>query len=479
MNGIPSAITPVASAMNATGIGYGGIKGVSWLCATAPLVLPTYVEHQIQILGRTIFQMFDYLAQEYGKDLGLTRLLNHKVPTTIPRIVEFGKQGERGRVEIIRPDIVLIKDQTGKLVPVVTEIESAPAGFGMGHAMQVGYGLPNTAVEAMIEFLDGRPLVVFATHEWAEYTWDIASFLSALRARGVEAELWFDRPLAEVHAQAQRWTRHSESAPWSVDFVGRLRALEFDHFVKGFDSLPTDIGNPILYRFGYFDNLGTETLETMRQWIDGGATIVNPLHFFLESKVSLAASQLTAQVLKTQRDDAGKAQRYYAEERVLLHRFGAKKLAVLDRHIAETHVLDLGYADITSLVRNRQDWLTKFAGYDHGNQSWGARSVDFGGDGLTREEWIASLSKRLTLDHPVVAQRYHSSVKFDVQGITGQGTEDYIRDASIRITPILYRWQNGLVKIGGIFATFRHGLKVHGATDCVMAPVVFAEEVHQ
>ncbi|MDP3793281.1 MAG: hypothetical protein Q8R07_00850, partial [Candidatus Uhrbacteria bacterium] len=115
--------------MEATGIGYKGLEGVSWLHLTDPLQLPKAVQVMLMATARALFLLFDAVGELFGHDETLTRFLSHGKPDRIPALMTSG------RMDFIRPDIVLATHpETGAWLPVATELESAPAGHGMTHA---------------------------------------------------------------------------------------------------------------------------------------------------------------------------------------------------------------------------------------------------------------------------------------------------------------------------------------------------------
>ena len=458
MEGDTAGFEPKIQAINSTGYGYMGINGVSFYPAYRPVVLPGYLEEQLFDLGSGIFLLCDAVKQLYGQDKALTDLLDHKVPFYVPKLMDEGSVG------IIRPDVVLVRDtQTGRLRFVVTELESCPGGQGLTYAIQLAYGLSTDVVDRFVQYLSGRTFTVLATYQWAEYVWEQAAFCQALRERGVKAKILFDRSLDFLHERAKRRWKVPDAAPkhiknnWDTDFLGRLQKLGFSEFVKGEDTLPDDIGTGVIYRFGYFDNFRQTVLNKMRLWQSQGAVIVNPLQFPLESKVLMAAIRNSAV-----RD-------------LVTERGGLGILNALDSYVAETRLLVDDSKLLKELTTDRGYWLTKFAAWDGNNQSWGARSLCVGSQNSV-ESWQDHLRGQMALGFPVIAQHVISSVRYDVAYVDIDDKVKVMPDCRTRYTPFLYRGPNGTVLLGGGSMTLRSKtFRIHGATDAVEVPVVFAD----
>lgn len=442
--------------MNGTGIGYKGLEGVSWLPGVVPFDLGAGFLAALKSLGNALFCFFDTVVDMYGQDTALTELLNRKRPDRISPMMLRGTMG------MIRPDVVAVKDsRTGLLRPVVTELESCPAGQGMAHAMQVGYGLAPDMLDGMVALLGGRPFVVMATHQWSEYVWDQATFCHQLRQRGVDARVVFDAELGQIDQEARKNWNPPKGLPaylagaWRRDFLRRLHESPYADIVHGVAELPKTVGDAVVFRFGYFDNFSASALDTMARWQEQGADIVNPLQFGLESKALMAAIWLPSV--------AGEITRRYGEE----------TLAVLQRAVAETRLLDSTFSDVREFVEDQQLWLTKFAGWDGNNQSWGARSLSVGAQ-ISPREWETSLRERAELPHPVVAQHLIASAAWDIPYLDHDGVVRSIKDARIRVTPFFLRDKQGAVRHCGSTATFRSGsFRIHGASDAVEMPIIY------
>lgn len=452
--------------MNATGVGYKGFVGVSWRASVEPVVLPAHVGTQINALARAIFLFHDAVRELYPESTRLQHLLTHKKPDRILPIMM------RDSVDIVRPDIVVVRDKDGTFRPVVTELESAPAGQGMAHAMQVGYGLEPTVMSEFVRYLAGRPFRIIATHEWGEYTWDQGVWVDQLRKRGVDAELWFDRPLDEVVALAAKWQMPPGMpshmlAQWDTDFLGRLKATGFDAFVRGFKEgeMPEPPSGSALFRFAYFDNFSADLLRRIEHWANSGCSVINGHRFCLETKVLMAAAwepEVVAWITERDGDAVG----------------------VLQRCLAETRLLSTGFVDLDKMMGTttevrpegepaRNWWLTKFAAWDGKNQSWGSRSLAVGNE-MAEIQWRESLVERLLLPHAVVAQHMILSHDYDVRWVGPDGRSEMLKAGKIRVTPFFLRMPSGEVLSVGTTGTWRVGTaRIHGATDAVEGPIVF------
>lgn len=439
----------------ATGVGYKGLSGVSWLPGLTEMVFDHKVEARTVALGEAIFALTDAVAALWESEPGLRVMLSYKVPDRIPRITA------RHPVRIIRPDIVLVNDGDSYR-PVCTELESCPAGQGMTHAMQRGYGLSTDMVDEFVVMLDGRPFTVVATNEWSEYVWDQGAFVAALRQLGVDARLVFDRPLSYIQDQVAgngplAWKAPSAAGQavaqaWNTDFLGRLNDLGWTDFVSG-GELPDKLEG-VAFRFGYFDNFGQADLQKMFVWLEQGLDIINGLDFFHESKVLMAAIGLPA------------------VGRWIVEHYGEPLLEVLDQCVATTRLLHPNFCDLDELRGHRPYWLSKFAAWDGRNQSWGSRSIDLG-SAMSTEGWNRSLDDRLRLPHPVVVQHIIKSAQFSRPYVNGQ--VNLMTGGRIRVTPFLLRRKDGTTVHAGSTATLRAGtFRIHGATDALEMPIRFS-----
>ncbi len=454
--GQPVNLNGTVTTMNATGIGYKGLSGVSWLPSLKPIPLAKYLEDVLVGIGDAIFLLYDAVAHLYEqKDPDVVSLLSHKVPSRI------SKMSLPGTVDIIRPDIVISSAEDGSHRFVITELESCPAGQGMTHAMQTGYKLSPAMADEFTTYLDGRDFVVLATHEWSEYTFEQAVFVKALRDRGVRAFILLDEDLGVIHNLAlAKWKAPKELPPallssWDTNFLGRLRKYGFNEFVFG-ETLPVKIGaSAVYYRFGYFDNFSSEWLNQMRVWQENGATIINPLQYYLESKSLMAAAKLPTV-------------RAWISDR--------NKLVVetLDSCLAETRLIHSGLTSPEDLTNNRHYWLTKFAAWDGNNKSWGSRSLEFGSQ-HSDTSWMINIKDMSRLDHPVVVQHVIAPAEFQVAYAAADGTAQEFNRGRSRLTPFLLRGEHGTVHCGSTITLRENTVRIHGASDAVEGPVIFTD----
>ncbi|OGY78746.1 MAG: hypothetical protein A3B74_03060 [Candidatus Kerfeldbacteria bacterium RIFCSPHIGHO2_02_FULL_42_14] len=443
--------------MDATGIGYKGMSGVSWIPALEPIVLPTELRQQLQRLADAVLLLNDAVTACYTSDSALQDLLTRNVPSRIPQIMA------PGTVDVIRPDIVIVREKDG-FRPVVTELESAPAGMGMLHAMEVGYGVDTTMLDRFIEYLDGRQYVIFATHQWAEYTFELAVFCQALRTRGVPAWIIFDRLLETVQEHARKTWQLPPNAPehvcnaWDTDFLGRITRLGFREFIRGSHELPKQFDDrTVVYRFGYFDNFSRGTLEQMLEWQQQGITVINPVQFPLESKVLMAAIGIpSVRRWITERDE--------------------EAVWVLQTCLAETRLLNgCTETELSEYTNDRPFWISKYAAWDGNNQSWGSRSLEVGAQHLV-SGWEGILRQRRECAWPVVVQHMINSARFTVGCVNSDGKIAIKTDLRNRLTPFFLRGKDGKAVMTSSMITLRgNTIRIHGATDAVETLVVYRD----
>ena len=183
--------------MNETGIGWGGVQGISWSPAVEPFVLPTTLKEQLHSLGEAVFLLYDSVHALYHTDELIRRFVSYKFPDYLPPLLA------PGRLTLFRLDMVLVPIEVGTYQPVVTEVEVAPSNTGLTHCMQEAYCLPTDVVDRFIEYLAGRPYVVFLSHSYKQGVFEQAVFCQALRERVVNARIVFDQPLEALHQKAQ------------------------------------------------------------------------------------------------------------------------------------------------------------------------------------------------------------------------------------------------------------------------------------
>jgi len=453
--------------MDATGIGFAGIEGVWWLPAAEPFKLPQELSRELAAIGAALFALFDAVGQLYGTPAGaaggLDQLLEYRVPADITRL------HAPGQVLGVRPDFQLrplLKPPYYQLV--ATELEICPSAHGFAHAMQVGYGVPTDLIDAFVRLLDGRELLFVSTGEWSEFLFEQLAFCRALAEARARARLLCATPiaaLAERVRQGECWQPpmfgiKRRPAGWNEDVLARVQEHGFDQFLwPDAPGWPDNVGDALVFRFGYFDCFTPAQLDRMREWQTRGATFINPTTFIFDSKAVLAALQLPA------------VRQHIAER-------AGGALAVLDRCIPET--LLVRPDTIAQLSRQREDWVIKYAGFDHGNQAWGGRSLRIGAQ-YTPEEWLATLHACLQLPWPVVAQRAIATAHIDVAYIDPDNALHWMRQGATRLRSFVLRDATNPAHakraiVCGTHLTISGGtLQVSEGTDAVQAPVVFED----
>lgn len=445
--------------LRATGIGFAGIDGAWWLPATAPFPLPVAVQRELQAIADALFTLFDLVTSLYGTpigdEVGLNALLNHKVPTTILRLLT------PGRVEGLRPDFQLVRSADGQYQLVATELEICPSAHGFAHAMQIGYGLTPDLVQAYADYLAGRELIFVGTAQWSEFLIEQLAFCRALAAVGARATVLYDLPRSEfVQAveRQQRWQPPlfgvpSKPAGWRDDLTTRLHEQELWPYWRPDAQWPTAVGDTVVFRFGYFDSFAPHYLRHFAQWQAQRATLLNPTNFTLESKAILAALQL-----------AGVRRR--------IEEINPAALTILDRCIPTTLLLTPNNAD--KVLAEKDRWVVKFAGYDQGQQAWGGRSVQIGAQ-QEAADWQTIVTDYLALDCPVVAQVLTPSQRVDIAYLAQANREQWLYGGHSRLRVFLLRgnrpdrhWVSG-----AHLTVSPDRMQVSEATTSVQAPVVF------
>jgi hypothetical protein len=450
--------------MNRTGMGLAGVEGVWWLPAAEPFVLPRRLAADLAQFAPAIFTLFDVVMELYGTAsgdaCGLNRLLEYKLPPEIPRIAR------RGRVLAVRPDFQLRPlDRPPGYALVATELEICPSAHGFAHAMQVGYGLEADLVAAFARMLRGRELLFAGTSQWSEFLFEQLAFCRALEDAGAGGRVLYDQPLAALAAQVasgQRWRVPMFGIPeqppgWNADLEGRVRAHGFERFFwPNTPEWPADVGNALVFRFGYFDCFAPDKLRRMVAWEQRGATFLNPTTFILDSKVVLAALQLP-------------------RVREAIHACDCGALDALGRCIPETILVEPG--SMARLRRERGDWVVKYAGFDRGNLAWGGRSLRIGARS-SASEWADILGECLALPWPVVAQRAVPTARVDIAYLDPGGEQRLMRTGSTRLRAFMLRddapARGEQVAVAGAHLTVASGTtQVSESMDAVQAPAIF------
>ena len=459
---MPTDFTSIRRRMDATGIGFAGISGAWWLPATAPFELPRELSAELRAIGAALFALFDTVSELYGTPdgvaYGLDALLEYRVPADIPRL------HTPGRVLGVRPDFQLRPLPGPPYYQLVaTELEICPSTHGFAHAMQAGYGLPIDLVEGFARLLNGRELLFVSSGEWSEFWLEQLAFCRALAEVGARARVLPSVPLSEIAKRVRRgelWQPPmfgvaQRTEAWDDDLLGRVRAAGFERFLWPDDhGWPEDVGDALVFRFGYFDCFMPAQLGRMRQWQQRGATFLNPTSFIFDSKAVLASLQLPA-----------------LRDRIAAGDTSA--LAVLDRCIPETVLVRS--ETVARLAQEREDWVVKYAGFDRGNQAWGGRSLRIGMQ-HTPEQWQATLQSCLELPWPVVAQRAVPTAHVGIAYADAENAACWMRDGATRLRAFLLREGATGAAACGVHLTVSGGtLQVSEGTGAVQAPVVFSE----
>ena len=148
-------------------------------------------------------------------------------------------------------------------------------------------------VGEFVRFLNDRKLLIIGTHEWNLYQIDLLAFCQALAQHGVDAQVLFDRTLAEMEADIQRGNRWQIDevgldyalAEWSPSLMSHIKQHQLEPFVL--DDWPEKVGDTVIFRFGYVENFSTEHRAFFEGWQADGATFLNPFSSFLYYKKKL------------------------------------------------------------------------------------------------------------------------------------------------------------------------------------------------
>jgi hypothetical protein len=318
-------------------------------------------------------------------------------------------------------------------------------------------------VDAFARLLGKRDLLFVCTSQWSEFLIEQLAFCRALAQVGIRARVLYDQPIATLLEQVQRGTRwqppifgvQHKPPGWDSDIWPRLRQRGLDQLLwPGDENWPTQVGNSMVFRFGYFDCFSPHHLQRMIDWQAQGATFINPPHFALDSKVIMATLALPAvrAAIAALDDDA---------------------LRILDGVIPATRLLLP--ALLPQLLAEKDEWILKFAGYDSGNQAWGGRSLQIGAQQST-DDWHNILQHYLALPFPVVAQRMAASAQVDIAYLDGQEQLRWLRNGTTRLRAFLLRdpQPNAAALVAGAHITVSGGtLQVSEASDAVQTPVQF------
>jgi hypothetical protein len=449
--------TRLRQRLHETGIGFAGIDGAWWRPAAEPFCLPAAVTRDLEAIGDAIFLLLDVLDLLYQTDTAVFRLLTYKVPRRIPRLVS------RRPVLLLRPDFQLVAEPDGRLRLVATELEIAPSAHGFAHAMQVGYGLEPDLVNSFRRYLNGRPLLFAGTHHWNAFIFEQLAFCRALSAAGGRGYVLYDQTITEMAAAVQsgrQWQLPMFGVPaapdgWNVDMLGRIRAHGLAPYLWPETAVwPANVGDAVVFRFGYFDNLTPSHLARLGQWQRQGATLLNPASFFLESKAVMAALNLPV-------------------VRQAIARRDPAALATLDRCLPPTHLLDAATA--VMVAGDKNNWVLKYAGFDGGHGSWGGASLHVGLH-HSSASWQTVIDHYLRLPWPVVAQRVTPSLVTDVAYLDEADQIRVLVNGRSRLRVFFLRQPGGAAVPCGAHVTFSGGqVQVSESVSAVQAPLLFKD----
>lgn len=440
--------------MAATGIGYAGIDGPWWLPAAAPYRLPSATARTLDAIAGAVFALFDAVDQLYdtaaGARSGLDALLEHKVPAALMR------WRSPQPVLAVRPDFQLLPQSDGYGL-AATELEIAPSAQGFAHAMELGYGLGPGLARAYAAMLAGRELLIVCAGAWSEFLFDQLAFCRALAEAGATARVLCDTAPATLQAEIAaglRWQPPMFGVPvtpagWQPDLLARAARGGLAPFLgPAPEAWPAEVGDAVIFRFGYLNSFAPTLLERLQRWERGGAHFLNPLRFYLDSKAVLAALGLPA-----------------VRERV-----GAEALRMLDRCIPETLLLDP--ASAAQVRAERAGWVLKFAGFDQGEAAWGGRSLQVGG-AHNDTTWGSVVESYLQLPWPVVAQRVTPSAQLRIDYLE-QGELVQPFQGTARLRAFLLR--HPAAAAHGAHLTIAGSSNVAESTGSVQAPLRFSAE---
>lgn len=465
--------------MRATGISLARLEGAWWLPAVEPFALPAHAATDLAEIGRAIFALFDAVTDLYGTPAGakggLDTLLNYKVPPIIPRLMS------QGRVDSVRPDFQLILTPPPIPPPqiptsdthhasrithyaprfITTELEICPSAHGYAHAMQVGYNLSPDLAAGFARYLQGRELLFVGTQQWSEFLFEQLAFCRALAEMGGRGRVLYDVPLASMAAevrQGRRWQSlgfgiKEKPAEWHFDdMLARIREYGFERFVYP-DSTgwPDEVGDAVVFRFGYFDCFVPEKLQYFSRWQAAGATLLNPAQFILDSKTILAALNLPV-----------------IRERIVAAQ--PEALTILDTCIPETRLVQP--ETVAGIVDQKDDWIIKYAGFDGDNQAWGGRSLRVGRQ-CSAESWREVIAQALALPWPVVAQRVVPSAQINLTYLDPANEVKLMRQGTTRLRVFFLRHESEIIVCGPHLTVSGGTMQVSEATDAIQAPVVF------
>ena len=448
-----------------TGVGYGGLKGVTWNMTgrgERSIPIPKFVFDRLQDVMSAVVA-YTRTLQHLTDNAQVAALLGHKRPGDIKP--SYGTSTLR----LFRPDIVLFRGSDGEINFKITEIESAPGGLGLFEGVRLAYEWSprhKTILQSLRELVGDREFIVVMTHGWIDYIWDVCVAVKWLRDHGVNARVIIDRSLEDVESFASHlWKKRQQEMPsftsqlpnWDPRLLQRLRHYGFYEFVEWHAELPEVVTDrSVVFRMGYHGSFrDRDTISKLLKWErKNKATILNGINPGLENKAMIAALGLT-------------------EVRAALKpSIKRNVLQLLDDHFARTQVVDPTFSDLNHICQMHKNRILKVAAWDKEDRlSWGARGIT-DGDECTNREWVQAIGQALAAPHPVVVQERVESIRRnyrDTIGVSGEGRD--LKRARQRWTPFVLVDDQGKVQIDPGMITALDSFAAHGAVGAVMVPV--------
>ena len=177
---------------------------------------------------------------------------------------------------------------------MATELEIAPSAHGFAHAMQLGYGLEQDLTKAFVRFLNGRPLLFAGTHQWSAFLFEQLAFCKSLHEPGGRGFVLYDKPLAKLATEAQAgslWPLpmfgiQERPSTWDLDITARLEKHGLRNYWWPEAAVwPDEVGDAVVFRFGYFDTFSHEHLRRFAWWQERGPLSSIPPSTFWTAKL--------------------------------------------------------------------------------------------------------------------------------------------------------------------------------------------------
>ncbi len=453
------------SAVEATGIGYGGLTGVTWNMAgkgERSVPIPKYVfDHLCEVMRAVA--AYNKTLQHMAQEESVAALLGHKRPEKVKPVYSSGS------MRLFRPDIVLYEGADGGLNFKITECESAPGGLGMFGAVNQAYDQKHdqtNILHSLREYIGQREFLIILAHGWIDYIWDVCVAAQWLRSKGVHVRVIIDRSREDVESFTDTlWRTRQEQMPaftsgqpnWNPHLIQRLRKYGFLEFVEWHADLPSQVSEgSVVFRMGYHGSFrDRDTISRLKGWERKcNATILNGLNPGFENKAFMAALHLP-QVRSALKPSIGR-----------------DVLQLLDKHFANTHLVDPAFCNLNQLCNSRRGHILKVAAWDPDDQlCWGARGLTDGED-CTNTEWVQAVGHALSQPYPVVVQERVESIRRNYRKtIDRRGETRNLTRARQRWTPMVLVDDDGSVHVDPGVITALDSFAAHGAVGAVMIPV--------